>query len=84
MNVSVGENWENFVETVVKEGRYGSVSEVGREGLRLVEEREAKLKSLRETIQAAIAVGGSLTDEEVEANIEASFDNWESEQKAAS
>jgi antitoxin ParD1/3/4 len=55
MNVSLGERWEKFVEAVVKAGRYGSASEVVREGLRLVEEREAKLKALREEIDAAIA-----------------------------
>jgi antitoxin ParD1/3/4 len=47
MNVSIGERWETFVERIVREGRYGSASEVVREGLRLVEEREAKLKALR-------------------------------------
>ena len=52
MNVSIGEHWEKFVETAVREGRYGSASEVVREGLRLVEEREAKLKVLREEINA--------------------------------
>lgn len=65
MNVSVGARWEDFVEAIVKEGRYGSVSEVVREGLRLVEEREAKLKDLRATIEASIAEGGSHTAEEV-------------------
>ena len=47
MNVSIGERWEAFVGHIVGEGRYGSASEVVREGLRLVEEREAKLKVLR-------------------------------------
>ena len=50
MNVSIGERWEEFVAEAVRSGRYGSVSEVVREGLRLVEERETKLKALRETI----------------------------------
>jgi antitoxin ParD1/3/4 len=67
MNVSIGERWEGFIEQAVKAGRYGSASEVVREGLRLVEEREAKLASLRETIQASLARGGSFSDEEVEA-----------------
>jgi len=58
MNVSVGRRWEGFVETVVRSGRYGSASEVVREGLRLVEEREAKLAALRETLDAAVARGG--------------------------
>ncbi|MFC7554757.1 type II toxin-antitoxin system ParD family antitoxin [Pseudoroseomonas wenyumeiae] len=39
MNVSIGQRWEGFVESVVRSGRYGSASEVVREGLRLVEER---------------------------------------------
>ena len=47
MNVSIGERWETFVDRVVREGRYGSASEVVREGLRLVEERETRLRALR-------------------------------------
>ena len=45
MNVSIGERWEGFVERIVKSGRYSSASEVVREGLRLVEEREARRAS---------------------------------------
>lgn len=71
MNVSIGERWENFVEAVVKEGRYGSASEVVREGLRLVEEREAKLKALRDEINAAIESGPRLTAEQVGAHLDA-------------
>jgi len=59
MNVSVGNRWEEFVEEAVRSGRYGSASEVVREGLRLVEEREAKLVALRETIEASIVRGGA-------------------------
>lgn len=70
MNVSIGERWEEFVSEVVKNGRYGSASEVVREGLRLVEEREAKLRALRETVQAAIDEGGSLSDDDIDAAIE--------------
>jgi len=36
MNVSIGERWEEFVANIVAQGRYGSASEVVREGLRLV------------------------------------------------
>jgi len=67
MNVSIGERWEGFVDRVVKDGRYGSASEVVREGLRLVEEREAKLRALRATLDASIALGGAVTDEELDA-----------------
>jgi antitoxin ParD1/3/4 len=69
MNVSLGERWEKFVESVVSEGRYGSASEVVREGLRLVEEREAKLKALREEIDAAIKAGGDNSAEDIDAMI---------------
>ena len=65
MNVSVGDRWQQFVDEIVRSGRYGSASEVVREGLRLVEEREAKLQALRDTLNASIAEGGSFTDEEV-------------------
>lgn len=71
MNVSIGKRWENFVETIVKEGRYGSASEVVREGLRMVEEREAKLKALRDEVNAAIESGPRLTAEEVSAHLDA-------------
>jgi len=66
MNVSIGERWEHFVEQAVKAGRYGSASEVVREGLRLVEEREVKLTALRTTIEASIAAGGDVTDEQID------------------
>ena len=65
MNVSIGERWEAFVERAVRSGRYGSASEVVREGLRLVEEREARLRALCETLDASIAEGGRGTDEEL-------------------
>jgi len=65
MNVSVGPRWEGFVEAAVKSGRYGSASEVVREGLRLVEEREAKLAALRETLDHAIARGGENSESDV-------------------
>lgn len=71
MNVSIGERWQGFVERVVSDGRYGSASEVVREGLRLVEEREAKLLALQATLNASIAQGGEITDEELDADIAA-------------
>jgi antitoxin ParD1/3/4 len=69
MNVSIGERWETFVDRIVREGRYGSASEVVREGLRLVEEREAKLKALRQMLEASIAAA----DEASEADIDAAL-----------
>lgn len=66
MNVSVGSRWEGFIETVVKEGRYGSASEVVRAGLRLVEEREAKLQELRNKLNASVAAGDPGSDDDLE------------------
>lgn len=70
MNVSMGRRWEGFVDQMVKEGRYGSASEVVREGLRLVEERETKRQALRETLTASIARGGENGPDDIEAAIE--------------
>ena len=77
MNVSIGERWENFVDSALKAGRYGSASEIVREGLRLVEEREAKLQALRDTLSASVARGGAYRDEEVGTHINAALDRWE-------
>jgi antitoxin ParD1/3/4 len=71
MNVSIGKRWEEFVEGVVQDGRYGSASEVVREGLRLVEEREAKLAALRQTIETSIAEDGERSPDEVSAALSA-------------
>ena len=76
MNVSIGDRWQAFVDDLVKTGRYGSASEVVREGLRLVEEREAKLQALRDTIDRSIEQGGSLTPAEVDAHLDARAAEW--------
>ncbi|MBL8349824.1 MAG: type II toxin-antitoxin system ParD family antitoxin [Burkholderiaceae bacterium] len=51
-NVVLSEHQQRFVEALVKSGRYQNVSEVLRDGLRLVEEREriedAKLEALKQ------------------------------------
>ena len=65
MNVSIGERWEGFVEHIVKSGRYGSASEVVREGLRLVEERENQSSQRfvrRSTPRSQVAVRSRTTN----------------------
>jgi antitoxin ParD1/3/4 len=51
-NVVLSEHQHQLVETLVQSGRYQNASEVLREGLRLIEERdrreEAKLKALKQ------------------------------------
>ncbi|CDZ29515.1 type II toxin-antitoxin system ParD family antitoxin [Neorhizobium galegae] len=71
MNVSIDPRWGKFIEQAAQDGRYGSASDVVREGLRLVEEREAKLSALRETIQRSIAAGRDVSEEELDAFLEA-------------
>ena len=83
MNVSIGRHWEQFVDGLVKSGRYGSASEVIREGLRQVEARETKLKALKDTIEASIAEGGSYTWDEVMEYVEASMADVDASTKAA-
>jgi antitoxin ParD1/3/4 len=49
---SLGEHFTSFVQSQVSAGRFGSASEVVREGLRMLEERESKLAALREALEA--------------------------------
>ena len=41
-SVTLGKHWDEFIETMLKEGRYGSVGELMRAGLRLLEEQEGE------------------------------------------
>ncbi len=49
-SMSLGDHFASFIDTQVQTGRYGSASEVVRAGLRLLEEREAKVKALRDAL----------------------------------
>jgi antitoxin ParD1/3/4 len=46
-SVTLGEHFIEFIERQVTEGRYSSASDVVHAGLRLLEERDAKLAALR-------------------------------------
>lgn len=58
-NVVLTKRQEKLIESLVEAGRYQNASEVLRDGLRLVEQREAedaaKLKVLRETARVGFA-----------------------------
>jgi antitoxin ParD1/3/4 len=51
--------------------RFAPCCTVVREGLRLVEEREARLRALSDTLNASIAEGGECTDDDVAVAIDA-------------
>jgi antitoxin ParD1/3/4 len=56
-SITLGEHFAGFVEEQVSIGRYGSTSEVVRAGLRLLEEREVKLRALRAAIDEGLESG---------------------------
>lgn len=58
-SISLGDHFSDFVESRVAHGRYGSVSEVVRAGLRLLEEHEAKVEALRAALIAGEQSGPS-------------------------
>lgn len=50
-SVTLGKYFEDFIAQQIETGRYASASEVVREGLRFLEERETKLNVLRRALQ---------------------------------
>ena len=49
-SISLGEHFENFINSEVSSGKYSSASEVVRSALRLLESEEQKLKELRNAL----------------------------------
>ena len=62
-NVVLTAHHESVIETLVGSGRYQNASEVLREGLRLVEQREAREAAKLHALQQAAAVGFGDLDE---------------------
>jgi len=58
---TLGSHFEGFIKNLVESGRYASASEVMRDSLRLMEEREnartAKLDALRASIREGLESG---------------------------
>lgn len=53
-SISLGNYFDQFVQTQVSTGRYKNVSEVIRAGLRLLENEESKAIALRNAIQEGL------------------------------
>jgi antitoxin ParD1/3/4 len=54
-SVDLGSKLESVVAKLVSKGRYGSKSEVIREGVRMVEEREKRIQELDRALAAGLA-----------------------------
>jgi antitoxin ParD1/3/4 len=76
ISADLGQPLETFVEDLVKSGRYNSKSEVLREGVRLVQERETRLATLQSALLRSIAdadAGRVTPAEEVFARLSAKY-----------
>ena len=51
-SITLGEHFEGFIAEQIRQGRYGSASEVIRASLRLLEEHEQKMLTLRNALIA--------------------------------
>ena len=49
-SITLGEHFDSFIAEQLKAGRYASTSEIVRAGLRLLEEEETKLVTLRQML----------------------------------
>ena len=56
-SVSLGNYFEQFVESRISQGRYKNASEVIRAGLRLLEEEENRASLLKSAIQEGLESG---------------------------
>ena len=66
-SLTLGPHWEAFIKEKISSGRYGSVSALVRDSLRLLEEREMKLEGLRSALVGGETRGlaGELGMEEI-------------------
>lgn len=75
-SVNLGEQLEAFITEAVKKGRYGSRSEVLREGVRIIQERERRLAKLDADLARAvedIEAGRTFDAEEVFARLNTKY-----------
>ncbi|OPY67311.1 MAG: Antitoxin ParD1 [Syntrophorhabdaceae bacterium PtaU1.Bin034] len=74
---AVGKHFEDFIRQQIESGRYGSASEVVRDALRLLEEREElremQIKVLRQQIQEGKESGPDIPADRVFDRLEAKY-----------
>lgn len=74
---ALGQHFERFVQNQLKSGRYSSASEVVRDALRLMEEREelraVQLENLRKQLKAGIDSGPGVPSDKVFSRLEAKY-----------
>ena len=63
---SIGKHFEEFIASLIESGRYSTASEIIRDGLRLIEEREQSREAKLEWLRAAIQEGLDSPSEEVD------------------
>lgn len=56
-SITLGDYFDEFIQSVLREGRYKNVSEIVRAGLRLLEEEEQKVVALRHAIEEGVNSG---------------------------
>lgn len=69
----LGDHFESFIKEQIQQGRYASASEVVRDGLRALEDREklraVKLEALRTEIQRGVDSGAGIPAKAVFASV---------------
>src|SRR3954454_2636094 len=63
---SVGKHFEALIERLIASGRYSTASEIIRDGLRMIKEREQDREAKLEWLRAAIQEGLDSPSEEVD------------------
>lgn len=56
-SITLGSYFDQFIESILREGRYKNTSEAIRAGLRLLEEEEQNFITLRDTIKDGVNSG---------------------------
>lgn len=76
ISADLGKSLESYIRQLVEKGRYGSKSEVLREGVRLIQDRETRLAALDASIAHGLAdidAGRTALAEDVFARLEKKY-----------